>query len=419
MLSRDQQDQIFHLLDNGMSASQISRQLHISIGTVYNYRNSRSHSGNTDSHKEKIPSKILPFRESIRLRLKRGEKNITRIFQYLQKEGYLGSYALLNSYVRNFLLSFRQKKYKRSTRVETDPGEQAQIDWGDFGKVVINGRKEKLYAFIYILSYSRMAYVEFVVRQKQVVLQNCHVRAFEKIGMPKVLRYDNMKTVLVRRKKLPNGYKKLYWNPSFQEFAKYYGFELDICPPYWPRSKGKVEAMVKYLKQNFADGNVFKKNFISLENLNKEVSRWLDEVANARIHRTTKEKPCNLWKKEKPFLIFPNGFSPYNPTPLLPRRSTKDGLIQYKSVFYSVPMDYAQKKLYIREIDNSGLPILEIYDHHESIARHSISTKRGSWVLDDQHLSTKNEGEVPKKKIKEMASISVAARDLHYYDIVG
>src|SRR5204862_98653 len=107
----------------------------------------------------------------------------------------------------------------------------------------------------------------FVVRQNQQTLQACHIHAFEKIGIPQIILYDNMKTVVLGRKKLADGSKKIQYNPAFLDFARYYGFEVKACPPYWPRAKGKVESGVKYLKNNFMVGESFGKTFKSLDEL--------------------------------------------------------------------------------------------------------------------------------------------------------
>ncbi|MBI3956611.1 MAG: IS21 family transposase [Candidatus Kerfeldbacteria bacterium] len=422
MLRPEEKEHIFAQISQGISLSQISRQLGRSPGTIYKYKRLLASGDPSNQEQAKISSKISPFTETIHLHLKKGERNVKKIFHYLRKKRYRGSYSLLNSYIQNLRASVEQKGYKRSVRVETNPGEQAQVDWGSFGSVRINGRKVKLYAFVYILSYSRSTYVEFVVRQNQQVLQSCHVHAFEKLGIPKSIRYDNMKTVVLSRKRLSNGDQRIYWNPTFQDFAVYYGFQVEACPPYWPRAKGKVEAAVKYLRNNFAEKNLFKKNFSSLEQLNNKVTRWVDDLANQRLHSTTGKKPLQLWKKEKKFLNFPVGDA-YNPTPLLHRRSTKDALIQYKSNFYSVPMEYAQKKLFLREIVNHGLPMLEIYSHQECIARHSVSSRRGEWIVDDVHtpkrrLETKNRDQ-RKQEMSNSSSILVVSRDLGYYNLIN
>ncbi|MBI3633843.1 MAG: IS21 family transposase [Candidatus Vogelbacteria bacterium] len=417
MLRPEEREQIIRDLARGTPLAQISRKLGRSLGTIYKYKILHERKGVLVSSERKVSQKIVPFEEAISLHIKRGETNVARIFQHLRKDGYRGSYPLLNTYIRGTAQHGLKKSYPRSIRIETEPGEQAQVDWGSFGTLRINGRKEKLYAFVYVLSYSRAIYVEFVVRQNQRILQNCHIHAFTELGIPKTILYDNMKTVVLGRKKLSNGDKQILWNPTFQDFARFYGFKPMACPPYWPRAKGKVEAGVKYLRNNHAAKNLFKKDFFSLEQLNKEAKIWLDGEANQRKHGTTKEQPRRLWKKEKPFLTFPIGEA-YNPSPLLHRHSTKDGLIQYKSVFYSVPMDYAQKKLFMRESIHHGLPTLEIYDRHQLIAHHEVSFKRGEWVVDTAHMAKRKSELVKEMKQKPtgLASLVVMSRDLDYYN---
>lgn len=428
MLGLQEKEHLVSLLGNGTPLSQIARQLNRSLGTVYKYKKLHEQKEIAPIERNQISSKLVPYENIIRLSVKHDQKNVQKLFLNLKNAGYQGSYSLLNSYVREHLPANDQKGYKRSVRVETEPGEQAQVDWGSFGRIWINGREEKLYAFIYVLSYSRAMYIEFVVKQNQQVLQECHIHAFEKLGMPKTIRYDNMKTVVLGRSKLANGEEQIHWNPTFQDFACFYGFVPEACPPYWPRAKGKVEAGVKYLRHSFAENTSFKQNkkkknkieYKSLEEINHSAQHWLDNVANRRTHATTQEQPQTLWEKEKPLLTFPVGPA-YNPLPLLTRYSTKDGLVQYKSVFYSVPMEYAQKKLLLKENTNHGVPILEIYgNNQEAVAQHVISYRRGEWVLDNRHTLSQSKN-TKKKQLTNKGGNSrdMTIRDKSYYRVTS
>lgn len=312
----------------------------------------------------------------------------------------------------------RQETYKRSQQVITTPGEQAQVDWGSFGKIAIAGRIEPLYAFVYVLSYSRAIYVEFVVRQNQQTLHSCHEHAFKKLGIPRNIRYDNMKTVVLRRTRLPEGGTRDYITPTFKDFARYYGFNIELCPRYWPRSKGKVEAMVKYLRHNFMGQQAYRKTYKSLEELNDNVARWTESVAQQRNHKTTGRKPFELWQEEKRFLEFPT-LPPYNSNPFLVRRSTKDGLVQYKANLYAVPMLFAQKKLTVRELPEHGLAKLEIYYKQQLVARHTVCLERGKWVMDGEYLTTYQGSQVERvdRQMKDSRpQVKVVPRGLSHYN---
>jgi transposase len=424
MLTVHQKDTILELLKSGQSPVQISLRVGVSIGSVYKYR----HIFETEDPKDKNvaastykkESKIVDFDDEI-LALKKSHSSITVIYNELKKKGFTGSYSLLYSYLRQ-KGEAPDKSYKRSIRVETGPGEQAQVDWGSFGTVEINGRKEKLYAFVYVLSYSRKLYVEFVVRQNQQTFQNCHMNAFENLGIPLKVRYDNVKTVILYREKLNDGSIKMHFTPAFMDFATYYGFEPDMCPPYWPRAKGKVESGVKYVKSSFSENKHFKKNFVSLDQLNKEVTDWLNSIANDRIHRTTKEKPEERWEIEKQSLRFPNTLPRFNPTILLPRRISKDGMVSYKTNSYSVPSFLSRKKIFIKEVAKYGLPYLQIYYQNAFITEHPLSSDHGKWIINDVHLAGKEEykGETNRKPplSPSQTSVEVKRRNINYYDVI-
>lgn len=313
--------------------------------------------------------------------------------------------------------------YKRSIRFETEPGEQAQVDWGSFGKVTIKGRVNRLYCFVYVLGYSRSMYIEFVVKQCLPVFEQCHINAFEKLGIPKTILYDNIKTVVLNKEKLPSGEKKIHYNPAFLDFTRYYGFEAKLCPPYWPRTKGKVEAGIKYVRNSFMPSITFKKSFSSLKELNEKASQWVSKVANLREHRTTGEKPINRWLKEKSHLQILKNFPPYPVLPFIERASTKDGMIQYKTNFYSVPIQFARRKLLIKEGSKNGVNFIEMYHEDNLITQHDLSQGRGNWIIKDCHLEKNSFNNKTRKTLKKLIRKTlskplseISSRSLSYYD---
>ncbi len=260
-------------------------------------------------------------------------------------------------------------------------------------------------------------YMEFVVRQNQRTLQACHMRAFEKLGVPQTIIYDNMKTVVTRREKLPDGSKKIHYNVNFLDFARYYQFEPIACPPYWPQAKGKVEASIKYARNYFVRcrPNVN----TTLEQLNSNLKKWLDEHAQQRIHGSTGEQPIERWLQEKPFLAFPTNMPPYQASTLRIYHTTQYGLLNHGGITYQLGQAFALLKLEVREVDDHGLPLLEIYRNSELIATVPVPTKKHSWVtvFDDKKKHPPAAQPTPKQKQPKPYDITVAARDLDYYGI--
>lgn len=373
------------------------------------------------SNSMKVPKKLVPFIDYLEQRTKEGVTNIKKLYLEIKQQGYRGSYMSLYRFLKIGVKN--PQILKRSQRVETDPGEQAQVDWGSFGEIEINGVTKRLYCFVYVLSYSRALYAEFTTRQNIQSLLESHIHAFEQLGIPQTIVYDNMKTVVLRREKLENGEAKNHYNPAFLDFANFYGFDIFVCPPYWPRAKGKVEASVKFVRNNFMQGMSFKKNFFSLEELNEKVSFWLSQVANTRDHKATRERPIDRWLTEKAYLRFPSKQQRYQISHFEVRNSTKDGMVQYHSNYYSVPLEFAAKRLFLEEVNNLGVPFIKIYYEDEIIAKHIVSRGRNEWIVSDDHIikhpqQTKNAEKQFSVQVGnlEKYSIEVKIRPLSYYN---
>lgn len=253
MLSNSERSEIRELLTQGYSVSYVARKTGKSTTTVYRLKDALLEKEESTQKTRSVPQKLQLFVLFLQKRRNQGVRNIQKLYTELQKQGYKGSYAQLYRYIKS--LPKKDRDSKPSIRVKTGPGEQAQVDWGYFGKINVNENTERLYAFIYVLGYSRMTYAEFTVRQTLQTLLNCHIHAFEKFGIPRTIVYDNMKTVVQKREKISKNTDKLHFHPQFLDFARHYGFGIYACHPRWPREKGKVESRVKYVRNNFMDGD--------------------------------------------------------------------------------------------------------------------------------------------------------------------
>ena len=377
-----------------------------------------------------------PFKQYLISRINKGVTNGQKLYIEIKDQGFRGSYETMYRYLRGELSNYWIKPYKKnyfytkraginlsryksSIRYETEPGEQALVDWGHFRTIVLNGQKKKLYCFVFVLGYSRAAYIEFTTSENLSVFEACHINAFKILGIPNSIVYDNTKTVVLSNKKTQEGNRKIDLNLNFFDFARYYGFEIIASHPYWPRDKGKVEAGVKYIRNNFMQGVTFTKNLSSLEELNKQAGHWIDQIANNRIHGTTKEKPKDRWLKEKAYLKFPN-LPDYQISPMFVRFSTKDQFIQFKQNFYSVPKQYAWRKLFIREINIQGNKLVNIYSQSELISQHNLCTERGRSIANPFHFPKRQHMQNSEKIIYKNHSWKnypeIAVRPFEFYD---
>jgi len=112
----------------------------------------------------------------------------------VSEHGYQGSYKSVLRYVR---AEFPQPKLRPFRRVETPPGAQAQVDWGEVSGVDLGDGPRKLYAFVMTLSHSRKSAVVWRPRMDQLSWQQAHNEALIRLGgVPAVLRIDNLKTAV-------------------------------------------------------------------------------------------------------------------------------------------------------------------------------------------------------------------------------
>ena len=212
--------------------------------------------------------------------------NCEAMFPRLQKLGYMGSLSVLKAFVHP--LRPPQQGQAPVQRFETKPGEQVQFDWGEF-KYEQDGISRKLYGFTAILCYSRMRFLTFVKRSDAPTLIRCLMEAFEYFGgLPRAALTDRMKSVLVEMVD-----KQPRWASLFADFMASIGVAPRVCKAYTPQTKGKIERTVGFVKQSFWAGV----SFTDLDDLNRQAHVWCERI-NARVHRTTHERPRDRREQE-------------------------------------------------------------------------------------------------------------------------
>lgn len=373
---------IRELKQKGWTISAIARETGFDRKTIQKYLKS-----DTSPHSKKRQprkSKLDPYKPYLLERIKEGTTNCVVLLEEIQSQGYQGKSTIL----REFIQPYREAPKKQATvRYETVPGRQAQVDWAEeIGEFYVDGRKRPLYAFLIILSYSRKRYIEFTMDMTQETLMKCHMNAFSYFqGIPQQLLYDNMRTVVTK-----HSVSQIRFNKRFEDFLAYYGVVPKACKPYRPQTKGKIEKAVAYLKSNFLKRRLPD----TLEELNYEVRKWLDEIVHEKINQTTQQSPNDRFGEERTLLL------PWNTKPLYQvrqwqiREVSKDCLISYQQNKYSVPYRYVGQQVKIHET-NEG--ILEIYDEYERIATHPIVAGKYQMTMNSKHyqglLGTKKEQE--------------------------
>ena len=254
-------------------------------------------------------------------------------------------------------------------RFESPPGKQAQADWAYCGRFTDpDGKPYPVYAFVIVLGFSRMLYVEFTRSMHVSELIRCHKNAFAFFGgWPQEILYDNMKQVRLNVETL---------QPQFADFARHYNIAIKTHRVRRPRTKGKVERMVHYVKDAFLNGL----SFHGLDDLNTQARHWLAHTANVRLHATTNERPVDLWPREG--LSALASVAPYPVLDLLPRKAGFDGFVRFQGSRYSLPPEHAGKPVLIGHSEHRV--VIRVADM--IVAEHAPATRSGSCIADPTHL---------------------------------
>jgi transposase len=363
---------IISLHRQGISIREIARRTGHARKTIRKYLESKA----VPRYKARTakPSILDPYKDYLQRRMAQGVFNCSKLLGEIREKGYPGSLTIIKDYVR----PFRQAQRQRATvRFETGPGQQAQVDWAHFGKIWHEGGWRKLYALMVTLGYSRTIYVEFTVSQDLEHFLQGQIHAFEYFGgVPEQMLVDNLKSAVLWR----DG-PRVVWNPRYLDFASHYGFVPRACWPYRAQTKGKVENTVGYVRGNFWVGI----EYLDLADLNAQARRWCDTVANQRTHQTTREVPAQRLEREQARLGSLETLARYDTSYLSTRKVSRDCLVSYQGVKYSVPHQAVGKVVRVRQPLAGGL--LQIYDQDECIATHTQSQQKGTMVIHPAHYA--------------------------------
>jgi transposase len=316
-------------------------------------------------------SSVEPYADVVEQLLEQ-QVEMMAIYQRLRDDhGFTGSYSAVRRYVHRL----RPPEPRVVVRVQTAPGEEAQVDFGPVGLLYdpTTDRLRPAFVFVATLSYSRHQYCELVFDQKVPTWIGLHRRAFESWGgVPRRIVPDNLKAAVVQA---------LIYDPvlgeAYRRMAQHYGFVISPTKPHTARHKGKVENGVHYLQRNFMAGQVFANILVA----NQRLVVWVRETAGTRDHGTTHQPPLRLFLEHEQATLLPVSPDPFALCEIRPVKVHPDCHVVVGGSFYSVPYHYVGHALDA----HVGERIIQLFAGQELVASHERSLGRGQWHTRLEH----------------------------------
>jgi transposase len=315
-------------------------------------------------------SLCLPWQEKIEAAAMAG-LSAQRIYQDLVCDHqFEGSYHSVQRFVRQL----RRNQPVPFVRMEVEPGQEAQVDFGQGAWVMVDGKRKRPHLFRIILSHCRKGYSEVVWRQTTESFIRCLENAFRYFGgVPKTLVIDNLRAAVTRA-----DWFDPELNAKVEEFCRHYGTVMLPTRPAMPHHKGKVESGVNYGQENALKG----RSFASLTAQNQYLWSWESGVADTRIHGTTRQQVGKVFNEvERPKLspLPPDLFPVFEEAP---RTVHRDGYVELQRSYYSVPPEYVGRQVWVRW--ESRL-VRVLNQRREIIAVHARA-EPGKFTTDPTHL---------------------------------
>jgi len=313
-------------------------------------------------------------RELILAKLDQG-LSAMRIFQDLTAEhNFQAKYHSVRRYVAQ--LSGGHELPMR--RMETLPGEEAQVDFGSGAPIfTLEGKRRKTNVFRIVLSHSRRAYSEATFTQTAEDFIRCLENAFAHFGgVTRTLVVDNLKAAVLH----PDWFDPVL-NPKLASFARHYGTVILPTKPYTPRHKGKVERGIDYVQENGLKGH----KFTSLDEQNQHLLDWETNVADTRIHGTLKRQVGKLFREVERTALLPLPLERFPFFHEKQRKVSRDGHIEVAKAYYSVPPEYLGREVWVRW----DARLVRVFNHRfQQIALH-VRHEPGRFSTLEDHLSPK------------------------------
>lgn len=343
--------------------------------------------------------------------LRSGVSNSSVCLERLQTMGFCGSQSTVKRYIamhKHLIPAKRQQiapQGNRGRRYETEPGQAYQMDWGFTDVLDYYGQIYRVACFAMICHHCGQRYIEFFPNAKQENLFIGMIHAFQYMGIPRLVLTDNMKSVVLRRDL--EGHP--VWQKDYEAFMKTVGFETKLCKPRYPFTKGKVERLVRFVKENFLADRVFS----DLTDLNWQALEWCDRqncVYNRGIDGVPQQIHFVNCKEQLRTLPNTDAVRCY----LCPdRRISFDGFINYEGRRFGVPYNYPGATARVCRKGDT----LFIYsaDLKTLLTTHDVTWSRRDSFCQGQYEELPQPEELPTAQVKtQILQLPKAQADLSF-----
>ncbi len=295
----------------------------------------------------------------------------SRLYAMVRERGYPGG----PDHFRHLVALARPRRPAEAfLRLRTLPGEQAQVDWGAFGRVPIGRAERRLSAFVMVLSWSRALFFRFCLDQQMASFLRGHVEAFEHFGgSVRVVLYDNLRSAVLERVG-----DAIRFHPDLLALATHYRYEPRPVAIARGNEKGRVERAIQYVRTAFFAA----RSFTDLDDLNAQALAFC--LGPAQQRRCPEDKTLSVaeafWQEQAQLLPLP----PDRP-PTEERVEVSIGrtpYLRFDKNDYSVPHSAVRRSLTVVASETH----IRVLDGATELACHARSYSRGEQIEDPAHI---------------------------------
>jgi len=282
------------------------------------------------------------------------------------------SYETFKRFVRERRVG--QARPVSTVRIETEPGDEIQVDYAKMGLWAVGGRNRVVYAFIGILSFSRLPFVRFCTSQDQVAFaeSNAAMLAFFG-GSPRRITLDNLKAGVLD----PDIYDPTI-NRTFAELCDHYGILVDPARPLAPKDKGKVERNVQVVRELWKLKTAVHPA-ATLEELNEHSRAWSREEYGRNLHGTTGIAPRSAFDGLESLALNPLPAESFVAAAWTLATVHPDQFITVGKKLYGLPATLIGRRVQVRSTPG----FVEIFHEHKAIRRYAVPKKGRAYLPED------------------------------------